>query len=119
MCIRDSYLEETSLDVLLLRIGHNRGLQAVLYAAGLRDNPTSDMTATEAAAQLEQAILSTGCGLVGAGLLNGEKMHPAIKATMELINATRRLWVAAGGNEDGSMGAVCAKAMAAGPAGVN
>ncbi len=115
----DNYLEETSLDVLLLRIGYNRGLEAVLYAAGLKDNPTADMTATEAAAALEQAILSTGCGLVGAGLLNGEKMHPAIRATVELINATRTRWVADGGNEDGGMGEVCAKAMTAGLAGVN
>ena len=115
----DNYLEETSLDVLLLRIGYNRGLEAVLYAAGLKDNPTADMTATEAAAALEQAILSTGCGLVGAGLLNGKKMHPAIKATMELVNATRTRWVADGGNADGSMGEVLGRSMEAGLGGVN
>lgn len=115
----DNYLEETSLDVLLLRIGYNSGLEAVLYAAGLKDNPTANMTATEAAAALEQAIMSTGCGLAGAGLLNGEKMHPTIKATMDLVNATRTRWVANGGNPDGSISEVLGRSMEEGLAGVN
>jgi len=59
----DNYLEVTSLDVLLLRIGYNGRLKDVPYAAGLRDNPTAGMTGTEAAARLEEAFLTTGCVL--------------------------------------------------------
>ena len=109
----ENYLLETPLDVLLLRIGYNGQLKDVLYAAGLRDNPTADMTGAEAAALLHEAFLSTGCVLATNGFLNQAKMHPAIAATLDLIKASECIGaLSEPGKDGGNMGEVCAKAMA-------
>ena len=108
----EDYLEVTSLDVLLLRIGYNGQLKDVLYAGGLRDNPTAGMTGAEAAARLEEAFLATGCVLATNGFLNQAKMHPAIAATLELIKNSRCAgYPPSAGDEDENMGSVCARAM--------
>ncbi len=116
----ENYLLETDLDVLLLRIGYNGQLKDVLYAAGLRDNPTAGMTGAEAAALLEGAFLATGCALATSGFLNQAKMHPAIAATLELVKASSCAGHPSGpGTDGGNMGEVCAKAMRPASSGAN
>ena len=96
----DHYLEETDPDTLLLRIGYNQGLQQVLLAAGLQDNPAAGMTGAEAAVQFKDGMLATSIKLVAAGFLNYEKKHPAIKGAMEFIKASKTSRQAAGGAKD-------------------
>ena len=121
--LSEKYLDETSLDVLLLRIGYNGGLENVLYAAGLQDDPTADMTAAEAAQLFNEAILSTGCMLASNGFLNHGKQHPVITATLELIKASKAMLPPGldGDQEKGgpNMGEVCGKAMQSGSHGAN
>jgi len=96
----EHYLEETDPDTLLLRIGYNQGLQQVLLAAGLLDNPAAGMTEAEAAVQFKDEMLATSIKLVAAGFLNYEKKHPAIKRAMEFIKASKTSRQAPGGTKD-------------------
>ncbi len=98
----ENYLVETPLDVLLLRIGYNRGFKEVLYAAGLQENPEANLTAAEATERFQHEMLVTGCKLATAGFLNYEKQHPVIKATLEFIKASKSSKQASGGTGGGS-----------------
>lgn len=66
----ENYLEETGISDLMLRAGHNKGTDHVLYASGLGDNPFARADVTEGATMLDSMFMADGCLYAGLGWLH-------------------------------------------------
>lgn len=85
------YLATESLPRLLLRIGYNKGLDEVLYAAGMRTDASSEMSAAQAGQIFRSEVMSAGLRLVEVGCLNHSgAQHPLIRMTVDMITTLRK-----------------------------
>jgi hypothetical protein len=66
----ENYLEETGIGDLMLRAGHNKGTDHVLYASGLGDNPFAKADVAEGATMLDSMFMADGCLYAGLGWLH-------------------------------------------------
>lgn len=66
----ENYLEETGIGDLMLRAGHNKGTDHVLYASGLGDNPFARADVAEGATMLDSMFMADGCLYAGLGWLH-------------------------------------------------
>lgn len=69
----ENYLEETGIGDLMLRAGHNKGIDHVLYASGLGDNPFARADVAEGATMLDSMFMADGCLYAGLGWLHQRK----------------------------------------------
>lgn len=93
-----NYLNQSSMEPMLRRVGHRDGVMHVLYQAGISNDLVDNLAASSSTQQMEDLLMANGYVMARAGLLNQEQaVVPGIFHAQRLLAAGK-----VGGEDTGS-----------------
>lgn len=82
----EDYIERTGMSDILLRAGFTRGVDHILYAMGLQDNPYGKKDVHDIANTLDKTFLADGCMFAAMGWANQKhNARPILNARASMI----------------------------------
>lgn len=82
----EDYIERTGMSDILLRAGFTRGVDHILYAMGLQDNPYGRKDVHDIANTLDKTFLADGCMFAAMGWANQKhNARPILNARASMI----------------------------------